>query len=828
MSITILYPAHHLDPSIVCRYLAIDHADLHPARLTAARELLWFELAHIPFFVAVAEGGIFRHVGTTPEYLDLLCQPSECRDHYHLRAYAGVGGSAVTDLARKMATTIADAAFTVELAEQRSSAYHCVMNSMLHAPPSEYEVGEDGRQTQSGEEWYLGGLPLGKGSVVEHSELSGDWQVAPGSLVSGVRSIPSLRVQPGMAIQETRLQSRAALRGDAQGTKDVVGGQTVEASRVISVLGVHDTIKRPWTDKVAIVCGVSWEQFFAVSQTTAGDIWAEADRSKGTIWTAKLFPVQAADIIGDDTATAAALWLQHLPTLAQAGGSSTDTSFDGIDIATAVAAWRTSTRLSLREILQRACASDEFRWRQTLRDRIAVCSLQTSLVARRNVPVESALEHMGRQFAASNAPLTQRSLLPHQSAAKALISEVLEVFDETIIQSEDMALASRALMLQSLLFWRMAGWSADSVRSGPANHEDWHQLFVLISGTNPTCPKAAREWSEEHRRTVVDELRTLRQTWLRTPHHIGRAARHLERCAQLLTARCVYTTDVEPTSCEAPTACDTWVTATAGARIDLAGGWSDTPPITFEAPAADAVPSFPFSHWHEPSESELLATSPDSTILQQSLEWANQGGGMVLNVAIQPDGTKPIGARARRVTTPDGVSHGITLRYRSQPTESPNVEWERVPPVVLAETHITMLEALADFDNPNADSALLKAAIVCANIVPLVAVTKTVWRQGQEPCTDAEDSLHAHLERSLGSSLEVETWSNLPQGSGLGTSSILACTLLAALTRIQGQIFDHQPLTRLVQKMEMLGTTNGGWQDAVRTQITVLQSNLVG
>ena len=52
---------------------------------------------------------------------------------------------------------------------------------------------------------------------------------------------------------------------------------------------------------------------------------------------------------------------------------------------------------------------------------------------------------------------------------------------------------------------------------------------------------------------------------------------------------------------------DQWVIAECPARTDMAGGWSDTPPITYEH------------------------------------------GGAVLNVAVLVDGKRPIGAKCRRI-----------------------------------------------------------------------------------------------------------------------------------------------------------------------------------
>ena len=54
--------------------------------------------------------------------------------------------------------------------------------------------------------------------------------------------------------------------------------------------------------------------------------------------------------------------------------------------------------------------------------------------------------------------------------------------------------------------------------------------------------------------------------------------------------------------------------------------------------------------------------------------------------------------------------------------------------------------------------------------------------------------------------------SSLPHGSGLGTSSILACCIISALL---GEIPDKEDLIHLVLYVEHLLTTGGGWQDQV-------------
>ena len=46
--------------------------------------------------------------------------------------------------------------------------------------------------------------------------------------------------------------------------------------------------------------------------------------------------------------------------------------------------------------------------------------------------------------------------------------------------------------------------------------------------------------------------------------------------------------------------------------------------------------------------------------------------------------------------------------------------------------------------------------------------------------------------------LEVETWSELPQGSGLGGSSILGAAVLAALWRLVGRSASHDDIIHAV------------------------------
>lgn len=185
-----------------------------------------------------------------------------------------------------------------------------------------------------------------------------------------------------------------------------------------------------------------------------------------------------------------------------------------------------------------------------------------------------------------------------------------------------------------------------------------------------------------------------------------------------------------------------WQEVECPARLDLAGGWSDTPPIAFEH------------------------------------------GGSVTNVAVRVDGKRPIGARARRIPEPR-----LLLVSHSGGRDSG----------VSTETACDSLDDLRDYCQPHAPGALLKAVCVCSGLVSL----------------SSQHALGEQLMQQWGGGVELHSWSLLPTGSGLGTSSILAGALLSAVYSCTGQTFDRNSLIHAVLHLEQTLTTGGGWQDQV-------------
>lgn len=151
-------------------------------------------------------------------------------------------------------------------------------------------------------------------------------------------------------------------------------------------------------------------------------------------------------------------------------------------------------------------------------------------------------------------------------------------------------------------------------------------------------------------------------------------------------------------------------------------------------------------------------------------------GGSVLNVALLLEDRMPLVARARVLSEP-------LLRFVAREQGQEHV--------------CASLEELRGCQDPADPFALHKAALLEAGLDRVRA-----------------RSLSSLLQ-SLGGGLELETDSQVPKGSGLGTSSILGAVVLASLFRLAGRADDWQTLFGAVLRLEQRMTTGGGWQDQV-------------
>ncbi|XP_057439689.1 bifunctional fucokinase/fucose pyrophosphorylase-like [Lotus japonicus] len=73
--------------------------------------------------------------------------------------------------------------------------------------------------------------------------------------------------------------------------------------------------------------------------------------------------------------------------------------------------------------------------------------------------------------------------------------------------------------------------------------------------------------------------------------------------------------------------------------------------------------------------------------------------------------------------------------------------------------------------------------------------------------------IHDNILADMG--MHIKTWANVPRGSGLGTSSILAAAVVKGLLQIIDGDDSTENVARLVLVLEQLMGTGGGWQDQI-------------
>lgn len=153
-------------------------------------------------------------------------------------------------------------------------------------------------------------------------------------------------------------------------------------------------------------------------------------------------------------------------------------------------------------------------------------------------------------------------------------------------------------------------------------------------------------------------------------------------------------------------------------------------------------------------------------------------GGTVLNAAVLLDGNYPIEAIARRI-------EGNKIVLASADSG--------------AEQEFADIKQLQDSSNPYDPFALHKAALIACGLIPY-----------------SENRSIEEITNQLGSGLYLSTRViNIPRGSGLGTSSILAGACVKALYEITGRKLEDDELYNRVLCMEQIMSTGGGWQDQV-------------
>jgi galactokinase/mevalonate kinase-like predicted kinase len=117
-----------------------------------------------------------------------------------------------------------------------------------------------------------------------------------------------------------------------------------------------------------------------------------------------------------------------------------------------------------------------------------------------------------------------------------------------------------------------------------------------------------------------------------------------------------------------------------------------------------------------------------------------------------------------------------------------------------AEERVRAYEELASYAEPGSEFAVAKAALALAGFLPRFSAGRKFG------------TLEEQL-REFGGGIEVSLLCAVPKGSGLGTSSILAATLLSTIGALCGLSWDRNVLFSRTLALEQMLTTGGGWQD---------------
>jgi len=171
-------------------------------------------------------------------------------------------------------------------------------------------------------------------------------------------------------------------------------------------------------------------------------------------------------------------------------------------------------------------------------------------------------------------------------------------------------------------------------------------------------------------------------------------------------------------------------------RLDLAGGWTDTPPYCI------------------------------------------MEGGKVVNLSVELNGQLPLQVFARPLKEQKIILRSIDLGSKVE---------------------INSFDELNKYDQLGGEFSIPMAALVLAGF-------------GNAFSGKSYPSLSAQLE-AFGCGIEMSLLAAIPKGSGLGTSSNLAATVLGTLSDFCGLKWDKHEVAYRTLILEQMLTTGGGWQD---------------
>ena len=708
-------------------------------------DLLSEKLSHHELYTCTIPEGSFVHLGTTKELANFLtmgaasattAKTNDDNGGEEMKRYQHLGRA--LGLTRR-----ADSFVSGFTSKDNAGDDNIVINSVLYS-----------KAVHSDES------ALGRLSVVEHCHIECDGVIDIGKqvILSGIRGLvkgDSFTVPNGVCLQLLRLRHE-------EGQCCEVGGSLIDTTEekemdhpsfVCICTGVEDDIKDVpskslYGTKFITLLGLISEE----------DLWdSSIPPSKRMLWNAKINPVLSPDKDGKLDFSFLD-WVAFVVENGESDGKTTalcPTSPAMIGLQQ----WKDATRLSLSQIRKCVDSEAEARYRSEISsityEESRLVEVSDILLNRRNEPCN--FDYLVDSFSTSNYYMEGLTRALH--ALDTVISRALHEGHFDIVGR---SYSTMALLIQDTVAQR-----GDNNTTSSLATDDTISAFTkqTIDGLK------ASHISQD----TIASIQSIRSTLLASSRVNGsfHMIEFLEKVSSIMTERCVSGKMIEGETSSldrtVPIPIGDAAIASAPARIDLAGGWSDTPPISFEH------------------------------------------GGSVACLAVLIDGKRPLRAQCRMII---GAS-GIKLRTESRDLLNDTL-------LNSADAIIHTVGDLADYNNPMSDCALVKCTLIQLGLVSLESI-----------CEGDSTSIQPHLKKFCQTDedvcLEIVSTSLLPTGSGMGSSSILAGCIIASIAKCVGilltgvddvdtaqiQVNHSNSLIHAVMMVEQLLTTGGGWQDQV-------------
>mmetsp|Transcript_41753 Transcript_41753/g.46610 ORF Transcript_41753/g.46610 Transcript_41753/m.46610 type:complete len:1263 (-) Transcript_41753:750-4538(-) len=582
---------------------------------------------------------------------------------------------------------------------------------------------------------------LGSSTFVEYSDLENYESVSIGNycMMSGWRNTQKqsgehLQIPSALSVQLLPLVSET----------EKVEIERFEEKYVIMVLGTTDSIKTPFQDSK--IYGVQFLDFLDLTGVSSEDLGFK-NIKKDSIWTAQVHPIVRFSN-GECSIPFSSLfgWLEKLR-----AGDQNIRSDDSL------ANWISADRVSLKDLHGISDAVKEWMFRIELESKIwrikcerHIDGIITLLKERcQNIPYDiqwlSEIENYEESFAALCA-----------------LVNTLEDLAIKEMSCGNFDISGRALMLASV---SLADFSDAIVVDNQCDRNLHKKAAVHCKDMIDRLKRSfSRSLQIEEKLEIMKEIVKLRRTQMPVAMNMWDAT-SCSKITELLALQCIkfavaagfnrYLDPIDQTKISinrrSKTIRDKCVFSIAPVRVDLAGGWSDTPPICYEY------------------------------------------GGSVTGMAVLIDDYFPLSCRCRIIS-----GGGILLRSEIRDLSTGSL-------LSHTQEEVVNIAQLQNFRDPLANCALLKATLICLGMISEEQIMNF---------TDIQILINQFCSSVDNVRIEIVTTSLLRMGTGMGTSSILgACVFQTIAVCVGIGKMTDEFLLHAVLMLEQLLSSGGGWQD---------------